>query len=259
VAGRPPVSRPRVCPDDTLLLVVQMRQAGWTMRTIVDLLNTSGIPTPGGCHRWWPSYVSRLLHRAAARQLLAAADPFAELAMMTERSAAQLDIVTGASDRHDGGCADSEAPPGEVSAVAGVSDSLAAGRLETPAGSVVPARTDGGNGSRALRIGGRHRAAGQVVLQVADAGVDDGRVGTVADESKTGGLQSRAEGDRPCTADMATHHKHTRVTVSGRQGPRLPVSWAVSQPAISSTCPQLYSCVAAPRLQGVFFGGGERH
>lgn len=74
------MSRPRVCPDDTLLLVVQMRRAQWTVRGICESLNATKVPTPGGKPRWWPSYVTRLLQTAAGARLLAAEDPAAELA-----------------------------------------------------------------------------------------------------------------------------------------------------------------------------------
>ena len=80
------MSRPRCCPDDTLLLVVLMRRQGCTVRAIADALNGARVPTPAGRARWWPSYVTRLLHRADGRRLLAADDPAAALAEMGPRS-----------------------------------------------------------------------------------------------------------------------------------------------------------------------------
>ncbi|MFI5909695.1 recombinase family protein [Dactylosporangium sp. NPDC051541] len=47
--------RPRLCPDDTLLLVVQLVAAGWSYRAICETLNTAGEPTPSGRSRWYPS------------------------------------------------------------------------------------------------------------------------------------------------------------------------------------------------------------
>ena len=64
------MSRPRACPDETLLLVVRMRRLGWTVQAICDVLNAARIPTPGGGPRWWPSYVTRLLQRADGARLM---------------------------------------------------------------------------------------------------------------------------------------------------------------------------------------------
>ncbi len=77
------MSRPRACPDDTLLLVVQMSRAGWSGTVITELLNGTHVPTPGGRARWWPSYVTKLLSRPDGARLFKAEDQVAELEAMT--------------------------------------------------------------------------------------------------------------------------------------------------------------------------------
>ena len=81
------MSRPRKCPDDTLLLVVLMRRAGWTLEVVCELLNGGGIPTADERAHWYPSYVTRLLERADGARLLAADDPEAELALISRMRA----------------------------------------------------------------------------------------------------------------------------------------------------------------------------
>jgi hypothetical protein len=71
--------RPRTCPDDVLLLVVQMRRRGWTLRTISDVLTLTGVPTPAGRPQWHPSYVCRLLQTRDGTLLMSATDPRTEL------------------------------------------------------------------------------------------------------------------------------------------------------------------------------------
>jgi hypothetical protein len=62
--------RPRRCPLDVLVRVVELREAGAKLTEICDQLNAEKIPTPGGGRRWWPSHVHRLLGTYDA-QLLA--------------------------------------------------------------------------------------------------------------------------------------------------------------------------------------------
>lgn len=62
--------RPRCCPLDVLIRVVELRTAGATFKVICNQLNAENIPTPGGGRRWWPSHVYRLLGTYDA-QLLA--------------------------------------------------------------------------------------------------------------------------------------------------------------------------------------------
>jgi hypothetical protein len=64
------VGRPRRCPLDVLVRVVELREAGALLTEICDQLNADHIPTPGGGLRWWPSHVHRLLGTYDA-QLLA--------------------------------------------------------------------------------------------------------------------------------------------------------------------------------------------
>jgi hypothetical protein len=71
--------RPRVCPDDVLLLVVTMRRNGSSMRAVATTLTGMGVPTPCGKTRWHASYVCRLLQTRDGQRLFAAADPVAEL------------------------------------------------------------------------------------------------------------------------------------------------------------------------------------
>lgn len=53
--------RPRRCPLEVLVRVVELRESGALLIGICDQLNTDNIPTPGGGMRWWPSHVHRLL------------------------------------------------------------------------------------------------------------------------------------------------------------------------------------------------------
>lgn len=62
--------RPRRCPLDVLVRVVELREAGTKLTEICNQLNADNIPTPGGGRRWWPSHVHRLLGTYDA-QLLA--------------------------------------------------------------------------------------------------------------------------------------------------------------------------------------------
>ncbi|WP_433755826.1 recombinase family protein [Nocardia sp. CA-135398] len=54
--------RPRLCPDDVVSKIVEMHRGGTGYRAICRVLNDSGIPTPAGRTRWYPSHVSRLLN-----------------------------------------------------------------------------------------------------------------------------------------------------------------------------------------------------
>lgn len=62
--------RPRRCPLDVLIRVVELRKAGTTLTEICNQLNADNVRTPGGGPRWWPSHVHRLLGTYDA-QLLA--------------------------------------------------------------------------------------------------------------------------------------------------------------------------------------------
>lgn len=62
--------RPRRCPLEVLVRVVELRGEGALLREICNQLNADHIPTPGGGMRWWPSHVHRLLETHDA-QLLA--------------------------------------------------------------------------------------------------------------------------------------------------------------------------------------------
>lgn len=64
------VGRPRRCPLDVLIRVVELRDTGARLMEICNQLNADKIPTPGGGMRWWPSHVHRLLGTQDA-QLLA--------------------------------------------------------------------------------------------------------------------------------------------------------------------------------------------
>lgn len=61
--------RPRRCPVDVLIRVIELRVAGARLIDICNELNGDGVPTPGGGLRWYPSYVHRLLHTYDARLL----------------------------------------------------------------------------------------------------------------------------------------------------------------------------------------------
>ena len=62
--------RPRRCPLDVLVRVVELRAEGFLLREICDQLNADNILTPRGGMHWWPSHVYRLLGTHDA-QLLA--------------------------------------------------------------------------------------------------------------------------------------------------------------------------------------------
>jgi hypothetical protein len=62
--------RPRRCPLDVLVRVVELREAGALLIEICDQLNADNIPTPGGGMRWWPSHVHRLLRTYDAQLLM---------------------------------------------------------------------------------------------------------------------------------------------------------------------------------------------
>jgi hypothetical protein len=68
IATRRP-GRPRRCPLDVLVRVIELRVAGALLREICSQLNAEDIPTPGGGPRWWPSHVHRLLETYDAQQL----------------------------------------------------------------------------------------------------------------------------------------------------------------------------------------------
>lgn len=61
--------RPRRCPLDVLVRVVELREAGVKLTEICNLLNAENIPTPGGGQWWWPSHVHRLLGTYDAQTL----------------------------------------------------------------------------------------------------------------------------------------------------------------------------------------------
>ena len=62
--------RPRRCPYDVLVLVVELRSSGARLIDICDRLNVAEIPTPGGGAYWWPSHVHRLLQTRDGIQFL---------------------------------------------------------------------------------------------------------------------------------------------------------------------------------------------
>jgi hypothetical protein len=64
------VGRPRQCPLDVLIRVVCLRIEGARLQDICDVLNTEGVPTPGGGKHWWPSHVYRLLGTYDAMALM---------------------------------------------------------------------------------------------------------------------------------------------------------------------------------------------
>jgi len=64
------LGRPRRCPDAVLARVVALRRTGVTLTDIAEALNTDGVLTPGGGHRWYPGHVWRLLRTQDAQQLL---------------------------------------------------------------------------------------------------------------------------------------------------------------------------------------------
>jgi hypothetical protein len=73
IAVEPPrrrPGRPRRCPLDVLVRVVELREEGTLYKEICNQLNADHIPTPGGGIRWWPSHVCRQLETHDA-QLLA--------------------------------------------------------------------------------------------------------------------------------------------------------------------------------------------
>jgi hypothetical protein len=55
-----------------LARVVTARVGGATLVEIAGKLNADGVPTPGGCARWYPSYVTRLLQTQDGRLAIAA-------------------------------------------------------------------------------------------------------------------------------------------------------------------------------------------
>lgn len=64
--------RKRLCSDEVLVYVVDLRLGGASLRGIAAKLNTEGVTTPGGGLRWHHSYVDRLLHTHAGKAILAA-------------------------------------------------------------------------------------------------------------------------------------------------------------------------------------------
>jgi hypothetical protein len=62
------LGRPRRCADAVLWTVVEEHLSGVRQVDIAERLNESGLPTPGGGARWYPSHVSRLLRTQDAQQ-----------------------------------------------------------------------------------------------------------------------------------------------------------------------------------------------
>jgi len=67
--GRRP-GRPRRCPYDLLVRIINLYEGGARQQDICDQLNAEGILTPGGGKRWWPSHVSRLLRTIDAQLIM---------------------------------------------------------------------------------------------------------------------------------------------------------------------------------------------
>ncbi|SNY52499.1 hypothetical protein [Paractinoplanes atraurantiacus] len=68
------MSRPRACPDETLLLVATAVRDGMPYRALAAQLTADGVPTPGGRVRWYPPTITKLLQTAAGRAVLDALD-----------------------------------------------------------------------------------------------------------------------------------------------------------------------------------------
>ena len=69
-AGRRRPGRPRRCPDEVLIRVIRLREAGMRQIDVCALMNAEGVPTPGGGARWYPSHISRLLATTDAQSIM---------------------------------------------------------------------------------------------------------------------------------------------------------------------------------------------
>lgn len=61
--------RPRVCDDDTLVMVVRLRDERKTLLQICEILNADKIPTPGRRSEWKIKTVYDLLHTIDAEHV----------------------------------------------------------------------------------------------------------------------------------------------------------------------------------------------
>jgi hypothetical protein len=66
--------RPPLCPPETVIKVVDLRQRGLSLSTISVVLNAEGVPTPAGRSRWSKSHVDRLLHTRHALEIIGKTD-----------------------------------------------------------------------------------------------------------------------------------------------------------------------------------------
>jgi hypothetical protein len=80
ILGRPPA-----CPPEVLAAVIVMRDSGWRLIDVCEVLNNKEIPTPGGGPRWWPSHVSRLTRTKAAERMRINLKEIARARDFTER------------------------------------------------------------------------------------------------------------------------------------------------------------------------------
>lgn len=62
--------RPRSCPYELLVRIVNLYEGGARQQDICDQLNAEGVLTPGGGKHWWPSHVSRLLRTIDAQLVI---------------------------------------------------------------------------------------------------------------------------------------------------------------------------------------------
>lgn len=65
--------RPRLCSDDLLLRVLDMRAASLSFRNIAAMLNAERVLTPAGRAHWCPSHVWRLVHTRSAEEIVRSA------------------------------------------------------------------------------------------------------------------------------------------------------------------------------------------
>lgn len=63
------LGRPRLCPEDVIRRVVEMRLAGASLPTIARQLNDGGVPTPAGKGNWQAAHVSNLLKTRSGRRI----------------------------------------------------------------------------------------------------------------------------------------------------------------------------------------------
>jgi hypothetical protein len=75
VSAAPPLSqchrlgRPPLCPLETAIRVLKLRDQGLSYTGISVVLNREGVPTPAGQLAWQKSYVDRVLHTQYAKAL----------------------------------------------------------------------------------------------------------------------------------------------------------------------------------------------